>query len=78
MKHLADQLELFEVPRSVLPRKAKTFPFLVVEATTSPALNSGHPRAILGGFNASGTRETHTFDTSLPGCPTCSTQTSAG
>lgn len=78
MKHLADQLELFEVPRSVLPRKDRAFPFLVVEATHPPALDGGHPRALSVEFNGLDSRGGNTFDTSATGWPTDSTPTSAG
>jgi hypothetical protein len=78
VKHKADQLELFEVPRSVLPRKARSFPYLVVEATPSPSPDGGHPRALSVGFIGGDSRGGNTFDTSATGWPTDSTQTSAG
>lgn len=78
MKHLADQLELFEVPRSILPRKDRAFPFLVVEATHPPALDGGHPRALSVEFSGLDSRGRNTFDTSSKECPSDSTPTSAG
>ena len=78
MKHHAEQLELFEVPRALLPRRDRNFPFLVVEASTPPALAGGAFRAILGGSGESKVGRETPFDTPSSEWATDSTRTSAG